>query len=107
VREIALKYGLGAAELCNEWVAFSKQHDDCDMNAESVERWENQLYTNNRKTPSSKKTVSRTGYKPPGPAMYMADDLNGMFGETVEEENLMDEYATPQDKEKMVTFHLM
>ena len=43
VREIGLKYGLGAGELCNEWVAFSKQHDDCDMNAESVERWENQV----------------------------------------------------------------
>ena len=43
MREIGLKYGLGAGELCNEWVAFSKQHDDCDMNAESVERWENQV----------------------------------------------------------------
>ena len=43
VREIGLQYALDAAELCNKWVAFSKQHNDCDMDIESLDRWENQV----------------------------------------------------------------
>ena len=38
-----MQYALDAAELCNEWVAFSKQHNDCDMDIESLDRWENQV----------------------------------------------------------------
>ena len=43
VREIGLQHALDAGELCNEWVAFSKQHNDCDMDTESLDRWENQV----------------------------------------------------------------
>ena len=43
VREIGVKYSLDAGELCNEWVAFSKQHNECAMDAESTEIWENQV----------------------------------------------------------------
>ena len=43
MKEIGLQYALDAGELCNEWVAFSKQHNDCDMDTESLDRWESQV----------------------------------------------------------------
>ena len=77
VQEVGHQYQLDAAELCDEWVAYSKKNNDCDLNSENVDKFENVLHARNRQTPTSRKAVSRTKgrARDDGMIMFTQDDL--------------------------------
>ena len=69
--EIGIKYQFDAAELFNHWMAFSAKNGDCDMDTENMDRWEGSLSSCSKKTPLSRRTVSKTG----NGVMYTGDNL--------------------------------
>ncbi len=61
VLEIGRSFSLDAESLCNEWVAFSTRKN-CELELDTLEQWEGHLHTSScsRKTPTSRRTVSKT-----------------------------------------------
>lgn len=80
VQEIGRQYHLDANQLCNEWVAYSAQNDDCELVEENIEKWESTLHVKSRQTPTtSRRAVSKTRQRGgDGGAMYTQDDLGDM-----------------------------
>ena len=74
--DISREYSLDPSNLCNEWVAFSTQNNDCNLDSENLERFEASLRTKSRKTPLSRRTVSKT--REGGQKMFTKDDLGSM-----------------------------
>ena len=77
MQEVGHDHHLDAAELCNEWVAYSAQNDDCDLNTENIDKFENLLHVKSRQTPTSRRAVSRTkaGTRGDGVRIYTKEDL--------------------------------
>ena len=48
VRDLAVQYGLTAAELCEDWVAFSSQLGSCDLTDSSCDTWATKLAIRNK-----------------------------------------------------------
>ena len=80
VQEIGRQYDLDANKLCNEWVAYSAQNDDCELVEENIEKWESTLHVKSRQTPTTSRTaVSKTRRRGgDGATMYTQDDLGDM-----------------------------
>ena len=80
VQEIGRQYDLDANKLCNEWVAYSAQNDDCELVEENIEKWESTLHVKSRQTPTtSRRAVSKTRRRGgDGGTMCTQDDLADM-----------------------------
>ena len=78
VQEIGHQYHLDANQLCDEWVAYSAQNNDCELAEENIEKWENTLHVKSRQTPTSRKAVSKIRGRGDAGTMYTQDDLDDM-----------------------------
>lgn len=78
VSDISRDYQLDPSSLCCEWVAFSKQNDDCNLDSENIERFIFSVHSKSKshKTPSSRHGVSRT--RGIGQRMSTKDDIGNM-----------------------------
>lgn len=75
--EVGRAYSFDAGTLCNEWVAFSTRMGACELEMNTLEQLEAQLHTSSRKTPTARRTISKTrGITSPGGAgtMVMSQD---------------------------------
>lgn len=48
VRDLAVQYELTAAELCEDWVAFSSHLGSCDLTDASCDKWATKLTMRNK-----------------------------------------------------------
>ena len=78
VQDVGLQYHLEAAQLCEEWVAYSAQHGDCELADENIEKWENVLHIKSKQTPTSRRAVSKTKSRRDGWTMYSKEDLDDL-----------------------------
>ena len=74
--EVGGRFGFSPGELCDQWVAYSTQQQDCALELEALEKWEAQLHASSRRTPSAKRSVSKTKAGPP--VMYTSDNISDL-----------------------------
>ena len=78
VQDIGHQYHFKANELCEEWVAYTAQNNDCELVEENIEKWENMLHVKSRQTPTSRRAVSKTRGRGDGTIMLSQEDLGDL-----------------------------
>ena len=79
VQDVGRQYHFDAAQLCNEWVAYAAAHNDCELEVENIEKWENTLHVKSWQTPTSRRAVSKTTRgRGEGVKMYSQEDLGDL-----------------------------
>lgn len=102
--EIGRSWSLSAEDLSSEWQAFSMRNENCELEAEQLDKFEGNLETSSKlrsRASLAKTPASRRNGAPP---TFLKEDLGQLFGSEIagnsgeREEELMEAYGTPHDR---------